>query len=212
MHHHHHTEIIGFLGFLLLGLAGSLHCVGMCGPLISLFSSKDKSPVKFGIMYHLSRLLGYATLGLLFGFFGKAIKEVIPAKIFFTLLILGLIYFLFFGESKLNSIVSKITGRFMKPLYKLPANAKRIAIGYFTAFLPCGLLYTAAIASSTAESPLVAAAYMVTFFAGTAPLLIVTQASTNWLTMKLGPKRQVTVYRVLAFVGLGSILAMKMLH
>ena len=57
-----------------IGLLGSLHCVGMCGPLA--FAIPDKSKTKWTIIfqklaYNLGRALTYAFLGFLIGIIGK---------------------------------------------------------------------------------------------------------------------------------------------
>lgn len=74
---------------LLAGLAGSLHCVGMCGPILLGFDrafervrlSVEGSPLgrssvvllEFG-WYHLGRLWTYGLLGLAAGFAGEALR------------------------------------------------------------------------------------------------------------------------------------------
>ena len=59
---------------LILGLVGSLHCVGMCGPIAFLLpldrSSKFKSIIQT-LSYHTGRLFTYGLIGLLFGFIGE---------------------------------------------------------------------------------------------------------------------------------------------
>jgi sulfite exporter TauE/SafE len=59
-----------------LGAAGSLHCVGMCGPLsLSLPVHHLSKPVKFLalLLYQLGRVITYSMIGLLFGLAGRSI-------------------------------------------------------------------------------------------------------------------------------------------
>ena len=61
---------------LLLGLAGSLHCVGMCGPLLialPLGNAEKRKILGQMLVYHSGRILVYVLLGLLFGLLGKGI-------------------------------------------------------------------------------------------------------------------------------------------
>lgn len=51
------------LAGLVLGLAGSLHCVGMCGPLVLMMPSGWLGSV----VYHLGRTFAYVLMGLLAG-------------------------------------------------------------------------------------------------------------------------------------------------
>lgn len=58
---------------LVLGLVSSLHCVGMCAPLM-LALPFDKTKLVFRLVsYHIGRSFTYAVLGLLFGFVGKGL-------------------------------------------------------------------------------------------------------------------------------------------
>lgn len=213
MHHHHHApEILSLMGFFILGFAGSLHCLGMCGPIISIMSSKDQSPIRFGVLYHMARGLGYATLGTLFGFFGKEIQNLIPSQIFFGLLIVALLYFLFLSDSQLSRFVGSFSQKIIKPLFKCPATLRPLLIGFLTALLPCGLLYTAATATTATNSIGLATLSMLVFFAGTTPALVATQASANIMQKIIPLQYRNLIYKTLALIGLIAILAMKLLH
>jgi len=61
---------------ILLGLMGSLHCVGMCGPIafvLPLDRSNRFKMLSQIFVYHFGRLAAYAIMGLAFGFFGKGL-------------------------------------------------------------------------------------------------------------------------------------------
>ena len=61
---------------LVLGLAGSFHCIGMCGPIAFVLpvdrTSKTKA-IYQTILYNLGRVLSYSLIGVLFGFLGKGL-------------------------------------------------------------------------------------------------------------------------------------------
>ncbi|MBT8205366.1 MAG: sulfite exporter TauE/SafE family protein, partial [Eudoraea sp.] len=64
------------LSALVLGLMGSLHCIGMCGPIAFMLPVDHKQPVKKAVQvltYNIGRLLAYGVIGLLFGFIGKGL-------------------------------------------------------------------------------------------------------------------------------------------
>ncbi len=68
-------EII-FTG-LLLGLMGSFHCVGMCGPIalaLPLRGNTFFQKAIGGILYNLGRTLTYATMGAIFGLLGQGLE------------------------------------------------------------------------------------------------------------------------------------------
>ena len=60
----------------ILGLLGSFHCIGMCGPIAFVLpldrSSKSKMIFQT-FLYHFGRLLTYSLIGLLFGSIGKGL-------------------------------------------------------------------------------------------------------------------------------------------
>ena len=60
---------------LTIGLVGSLHCIGMCGPIALALPLKGKSNIQrtFGLLlYNSGRILTYALFGTLFGLLGKS--------------------------------------------------------------------------------------------------------------------------------------------
>jgi len=62
------------IGALVLGLAGSLHCAGMCGPIALALPLGDRrwAGKTFGsLLYNLGRALTYAVMGLAFGLLGQ---------------------------------------------------------------------------------------------------------------------------------------------
>src|SRR5579872_4170088 len=61
---------------LILGLVGSLHCAGMCGPLALALPRGAKSPWGFlvgRLAYNSGRIVTYCLLGLIFGLVGRTL-------------------------------------------------------------------------------------------------------------------------------------------
>jgi len=73
---------------LILGLAGSLHCMGMCGP-ISMLLPGDKSKrgryILGRLIYNLGRIFTYSVLGLLVGLVGEKIALFTSQKVLFII-------------------------------------------------------------------------------------------------------------------------------
>lgn len=78
------SEPIGLAVFFLVGLLGGAHCVGMCGPLVALYSermnvSSDRPDVltleeiKQHGLFNLGRGLSYTAIGAAFGFAGSVV-------------------------------------------------------------------------------------------------------------------------------------------
>src|SRR6266568_3871002 len=72
---HNVTQSIASFGFVaafLFGLLGSVHCVGMCGPLVSLYASQPVPQASAAIhrrllLYNVGRVVVYVDLGILLG-------------------------------------------------------------------------------------------------------------------------------------------------
>ncbi len=134
---------------LSLGLGGSLHCAGMCGPLVV-----SVAPTKLSnILYQSGRLLGYLFLCLVVSIIGQsALKIISPQLQLLSTVVLG-IAFLLVGLALLSgkglhaispkwssAAFSNSTGFFRK---RLPSNQNALAfgVGLSSIFLPCALLY-----------------------------------------------------------------------
>jgi len=60
---------------IILGLLGSFHCIGMCGPIAFLLPVDRSNPLRKTIqifLYHFGRILAYSSIGLIFGLIGKS--------------------------------------------------------------------------------------------------------------------------------------------
>ncbi len=60
----------------ILGLLGSLHCLGMCGPIalmLPIGQAKGAKKAFYIFLYQLGRLLAYGILGAIFGVLGKGL-------------------------------------------------------------------------------------------------------------------------------------------
>ncbi|MBL0106545.1 MAG: sulfite exporter TauE/SafE family protein [Ignavibacteria bacterium] len=64
------------LSGFILGIAGSFHCVGMCGPIVLSLPSGNPRSTSFVIgrvLYNSGRIITYTFLGTLFGLLGNRI-------------------------------------------------------------------------------------------------------------------------------------------
>ena len=168
---------------LLVGLMGSLHCVGMCGPLAIAFShKKENSKVQnfiSSLSYNLGRTLTYSFLGLLFGTLGSFLMVVNLQKSVSILLgILLIISFLFTFD--LDQILSQHTllntyyGKVRKLIATMMQKSNRyhpFQLGMANGLLPCGLVYLALTGAIATGSLLGGFTFMFLFGLGTIPML-----------------------------------------
>lgn len=166
----------------LLGLLGSFHCVGMCGP-IAFMLPVDRTNTFKKIsqitIYHVGRLLAYSLIGLIFGLIGKSLyifgfQQQLSIAIGVLMIVIVLI-----PQSTFNKY------NFSKPIYKVISKVKSslgsalkkktadtfLTIGFLNGFLPCGLVYMALFAAIAAGNALNGSLYMTVFGLGTIPLM-----------------------------------------
>ncbi|WP_323027356.1 sulfite exporter TauE/SafE family protein [Gelidibacter japonicus] len=202
---------------VILGLLGSFHCVGMCGPIAFMLPVDRQNSTKkvFQIFtYHFGRILAYSIIGLFFGLVGK------------SLYIFGLQQQLSIGIGILMIIVvlipTKIFNKynFSKPIYKLISKVKTglgqafkrktadtfLTIGFLNGFLPCGLVYMAVFASLAMDGALKGSLYMALFGMGTIPLMTSAIYLGKFLNSKVKQRIQKAVPVFVIIIGILFIL------
>ena len=175
---------------LSAGLATSLHCVGMCGPLACAVTSKAKNrehALLETFSYHFGRLVSYTLIGSLAGLIGKQPLAYFfhsPAAILPWMMIPFLIVTAFpklFQLPRLNFLA--------RPYYKAkfwaqnkPAGIAGGLLGLISPCLPCTPLYLIFGVCLLSGSPITGALLAFCFALGTIPLLWAAQSSTRLIT------------------------------
>lgn len=167
---------------IILGFMGSLHCVGMCGPIAFLLPvDRSNNYRKFIqiLIYHFGRLFSYAVIGLIFGFLGKGLYVFgLQQKLSIAIGILMIL-------AVINPFKKVGASRFSKPIYHLISKVKSslgnelkkktndafLTIGLLNGFLPCGLVYMALLGAIAMGNPWQGSFYMLLFGMGTIPLM-----------------------------------------
>ena len=202
-------KVMGIVAFTL-GILGSLHCIGMCGPLAIAFSDQKSSNAyqRFweGLSYNLGRTVTYSLLGLLFGLLGSFLWVADLQK---TLSItLGVFFVLAFllaydWEGKLNSS-SFLNAQllrlrsFISNLFTRSKKVPSFILGLANGVLPCGLVYLA-LAGALASGTLVSGMLFMTFFGlGTLPAMLALVMGVQFVK----PSWRRNFRRVLPFVSL----------
>ena len=171
-----------FFSAFVLGLLGSFHCIGMCGPIAMLLPvHADKPATRFIkiFLYHFGRILAYGSIGLIFGLLGKGLflsgfqqrlsivigvimilYIIIPTPFMNKIQITGILY-------KLISIVKSGLGKGLKN----KSYHSLFIIGFFNGYLPCGMVYMALAGAIAMASPAQGFLYMLVYGLGTIPLM-----------------------------------------
>lgn len=167
---------MGVESALLLGLLGSLHCVGMCGPLAIAIASKGIAPGR--LVYNAGRILTYMLLGLVFGLAGGAARLAgmqqglsIAAGIF--ILLWAVLPFLRnrFESSRIVTALSSSVGKLITPLLRRNALLSQFGVGVLNGLLPCGFVYVALAAALAQPSIPASVGFMGVFGLGTFPAM-----------------------------------------
>ena len=202
---------------LVLGLAGSFHCIGMCGPIAFVLpvDRSTKSKLFYQIfLYHFGRLLSYSIIGLLFGFIGKGLylagfQQRLSILMGIIMILLVVIPASIFNKYNFSKPLYKIIGQVKKQLglyLNKKSNKSIFSIGFFNGFLPCGLVYMALIGSiSTGNAPQ-GAFYMFLFGLGTIPLMTAAVLVGNFVNLAIRAKIQKVIPVFVVIIGLLFIL------
>jgi len=164
---------------ILLGFGGSLHCLGMCGPLVmSLpFQTIDTSKKHAAtFLYVFAKALGYGLIGTVFGTIGKAFlmmnwQQTLSITAGVILLLITVLPYLKEGVSKQFLFGNQFNFLYQK-IVKEPELTHFFTFGLLNAFLPCGLVYTALAGATISLSPLHGFIFMFLFGIGTSPALV----------------------------------------
>jgi sulfite exporter TauE/SafE len=179
-------------GILIASLLGSTHCVAMCGGLVVNLAQGNKAL----ILYHFGRLLSYMILGALAGALGGFLvgNSVTAAMSWATSLIFAAILIAagirrFQGRSLHFKLPLSLSTLFARALgfaqRKKIAWLSPFALGFLSAFLPCGGLYTFVVTASATKSATLGAASLSLFWLGTVPALSAIPSFLNRASSKL---------------------------
>lgn len=177
---------VEFSVVFVLGLVSSVHCLGMCGPIVLSYSIPMGGP-RLGAhaAYNAGRILTYMALGATAGAAGRAIGLLgqlaglaSGARIFAgAAMIVAGVLTIGIGSSKgLVQIQRRgITGRFSRSIGILIMGREtrhKFALGLLMGFLPCGLIYAALLKALESAGAVAGALTMLAFGLGTAGALL----------------------------------------
>ncbi|KJD33208.1 membrane protein [Tamlana sedimentorum] len=166
----------------ILGVLGSFHCVGMCGPIAFMLPvNRSNSVIKISqiTIYHIGRLLAYGLIGLAFGIIGKNLyifgfQQQLSIIIGVLIIIVVLLPYKTFNKynlsKPLHKIIAKVKSQLGLALKKKTADTF-LTIGFLNGFLPCGLVYMAVLGSLASQTISQGFLYMILFGLGTVPLM-----------------------------------------
>jgi sulfite exporter TauE/SafE len=174
-----------FLAAFFLGVAGSVHCVGMCGPLalgLPGCSGGRVSQLLQLLRYHAGRISTYAAAGLLFGWLGRRVW-IAGWQQGFSIGLGVLILVFAVARHRLPAVYFGPLQRNIARIWQLSAGKGVFFLGMVNGLLPCGMVYLAIAGALTRPHIPESVAFMAFFGLGTLPLLLVLQWTGNMLPL-----------------------------
>lgn len=207
------------LSGFLIGLAGSMHCAGMCGPIALALPSGEnstRSQYLFGrLAYQFGRIMMYALLGAVVGLGTGAValagyERIISVTAGSLMIIAAMMQLLWHRSIVSSGPILRLTAPVrstLGTLLKRRSVSAMFGLGAVNGLLPCGLVLAAIFGSAATTSPLDGAIFMSSFGLGTLPVMSVLSMGGGWLTSKLKGKYRLAM-PLLALM-LGGVIVLR---
>lgn len=179
------------IGGFSLGIGGSFHCIGMCGPLSLALPIQHKSAAgKFFslFLYQLGRIFTYSLIGLILGLAGRKVyiagyQQAFSITMGLLILVLAIFYFLkkrlrlrlldrcySFVQRQISTVWNSVSG---------PGGF--LLLGMANGLLPCGMVYIAMMTTLAFTEVYQSMLFMAMFGAGTLPAMMLVAYSGLFL-------------------------------
>ncbi len=200
---------------LLLGLMGSFHCVGMCGPIalsLPLGGNNIFQKITGGMLYNVGRTVTYGIMGAFFGIIGKGFQiagfqkwiSIIMGTFMIAAILLPSLF------KKINSGQSipfaKSVRKGMQQMFAKRSFGGLFIIGLLNGLLPCGLVYLAIAGAIGTGDLYLSIGFMVLFGLGTLPMMLLVSMAGNLLSLTIRNRINKVIPYVVVFVGIIFIL------
>jgi sulfite exporter TauE/SafE len=223
------TADVGLVVFALIGLLGGIHCLGMCGPLVTLYADRlnDDGPTTWSeirqhLLFNLGRTSSYALIGATMGFLGAILYDTAAIAAVATdvravagivigafVLVTGATYTLtgttggLLGGVDPTGVFGRVSGRLLERVERWVQGPRIVGLGAIHGLLPCPLLYPAFLYVFAVGSPLYGALALAVLGLGTVPTVF----AYGLAFQSIAPRFQGPLHRALGvvFLALGYI-------
>lgn len=186
----------------MVGLLGSLHCIGMCGGIVGMLSnvqlekgdSTEHRQVVRWVAYNSGRLISYMMAGGVVGFLGSQVLDLLTAQRAHDIgLMIAGVFMMMMGLSIAGwwqgiRIFEKLGGHLWRKIAPKTQTLLQprtfygaLKLGLVWGWLPCGLVYSTLAWSMVSGSSLKGALLMLSFGLGTLPMLALMGFGANRL-------------------------------
>jgi len=206
----------------IFGLLSSLHCVGMCGPIVLSYSvaanaaTQKRVFLRLHLAYNCGRTLTYMLLGAIAGLAGGAMGwmghlagiENIAAIAAGVAMVITAVAMFGYGFKGWRGFA--IPARLLRPAGKLiasPRAGSKFVLGLIMGFLPCGLVYAALMKASGTATAAGGALTLLAFGLGTSVALVVVGLGASTLTRRAA--RWGSALSAITVFAMGAILVVR---
>lgn len=215
----------------MLGLSGTGHCIGMCGPLVVAFPGQT-GRLAAHLAYHFGRLITYTIIGTLMGAVGSGLMRLAAivggdpliwiSGVQVVISLAAGVVLVFLGLSRLGLIAEPGWLTLTVPMQLLGrrhlllrhtgrrGELDLFLMGLLLGALPCGLSYAAFAKALAAAHPLSGAGTALIFGLGTLPGLLAVGAGAGVLLSRY--RRQADTLAGLIMIGMAAVLLVSALE
>ncbi len=220
------SEPLSLVVFLLIGLLGGAHCIGMCGPLVTTYADRMRDSdrhrndltvkqVRQHALFNLGRAASYTVIGALFGLAGslafvtgrtattvaRDVHAVAGIVVGTVIVAIGVRYavrleFPSTSVPGLDRLSAAVTGRIVPRIDAWVGDARIAGLGAAHGLLPCPLLYPAFLYAFVQGDPVGGAAALAALGIGTIPAMFL----TGTLFASISRETRLRFHRVLGIV------------
>ena len=198
--------MLDLIGPFIFGLAGSGHCLGMCGPLVLAYSLHLVAPKSSGrtavwpasaahhAAFHAGRLFTYGLLGAAAGIAGASAFPRLFSSFGSAAALGGGSLMVVFGACLLGVVPWRGSGlptatgpravKFFRRLLSSKRWAAKLSLGLAAGCLPCMLSLAMIVKAATTGRPFLGFLTMLSFGLGTLPVLFFTGLSASLLSFR----------------------------
>jgi uncharacterized protein len=218
------------IAVIIASFVGSMHCVGMCGPLVAFAvgnppGERRVSRALLQAAYQGGRLATYALVGAICGVLGAAVDHggarlgchrAAALLAGSMMIVVGLAAVLRAVGVRLPptmstwcpplpGLIHRIVFAGQRAAFALTPLPRALCTGLLTAFLPCGWLYLFALKAAETGNPVRGALFMIAFWLGSVPALVLLGAGVQTLVRLLGRRLPLVTATAIVLLGIFTL-------
>ncbi|MFL6575956.1 MAG: sulfite exporter TauE/SafE family protein [Povalibacter sp.] len=221
------VAVISTAAATLAGLAGSGHCLAMCGGMAGALglratqSAVGARRIYNASLYHVGRLSGYSLAGAMAGLIGSSTQlfrhelGLVAALRIASGILMFLVAARIACRVNLLGALERLGSRFwifLRPLaIRQASNANpqsSLLLGFLWGWLPCGLVYSMLLFAAMSQSALLGAAILFSYGVGTLPSMLGASVFAGQLQRAVNrPTWRMTTAALLVAFGVWTVIA-----